>query len=613
MSYLPALDLKSFIATLRKESELVEITLPVSPKLEIPEIHRRVISSGGPALLFKNAAGSKFPVVTNLFGTKKRVELAFGTRALELMQRYAKFPEKLFPPTLGKLWQEKDALLPLLKLGTKNSSHNLIKASSPKLTELPLLTLWPKDGGAFVTLPLVYTEHPKTKIPNLGMYRLQRYSDTETGLHCQIGKGGGFHLHEAWKNNAALPVNVFLGGPPALIIGAIAPLPENVPEIVFSSFLLGGKLPTSTVSETALPIINSAEFVLIGDSPPNQYKPEGPFGDHYGYYSLTHDYPVFQCKAIYHKPDAIYPATVVGKPRQEDFFIGNYLQELLSPIFPIVMPTVSDLWSYGETGYHALAAAVVKERYPREALVSAFRILGEGQLSLTKFLICVDKPQDLKNFKGVLTHLLERFHPSRDLILIPNTAMDTLDYTGREVNKGSKGILIGVGDKIRDLPNALPANLPNFIKKVKIFSPGCLVVEAMPYQEENNLEALSKKLEHLKTWPLIILTDDVEFTTSSDANFLWSVFLKFEPASDMVGCNQVLRGNSISREFPIIIDARKKPWFPDEVEVDDETKKLVDEKWCKYFDRNFLLGSYNPILISTSFNAVAEIRKDRLR
>ena len=190
----------------------------------------------------------------------------------------------------------------------------------------------------------------------------------------------------------------------------------------------------------------------MGEVAPRVRKPEGPFGDHYGYYSLQHDYPVFDVKQIAHRQDAIYPATVVGKPRQEDFFIGDLLQELLSPLFPLVMPAVEQLWSYGETGYHSLAGAVVKQRYKREAMASAFRILGEGQLSLTKFILLTDRVVDLKDFRATLEHVLARTNPQTDLYVFSNLSMDTLDYTGPVVNEGSKGVWLGLGDPVRELP-----------------------------------------------------------------------------------------------------------------------------------------------------------------
>jgi 4-hydroxybenzoate decarboxylase subunit C len=298
-----------------------------------------------------------------------------------------------------------------------------------RLDRLPVLTSWPEDGGPFVTLPLVLTEHPDGHGSNLGMYRMQVHSPTTTGMHWQIGKGGGFHYAVAEARGEALPVTVFLGGPPALILGAVAPLPENVPELLLASLVAGRKLGVVAGCGTAGACSPTPRSRSAAGAP-RRAPPEGPFGDHYGYYSLRHDYPVFEVEWMARRRDAIYPATVVGKPRQEDFFLGDLLQELLSPLFPLVMPGVVDLWSYGETGYHSLAGAVVRERYAREAMASAFRILGEGQLSLTKFLLVTDGAVDLRDFRATLEHVLARTRPETDLFVFANLSMDTLDYTG---------------------------------------------------------------------------------------------------------------------------------------------------------------------------------------
>jgi 4-hydroxybenzoate decarboxylase subunit C len=371
-------------------------------------------------------------VVTNLFGTKRRIDLAFGTRPEEFVRRAVHMVEDLVPPKLGKLWGYRDMGMSALKLGTKSVRKAPVLAQSQSdvdLEKLPLLQLWHEDGGHFITLPLVYTESPTSGKPNLGMYRIQRYDKATTGIHWQIGKGGGFHYFEAEQRGESLPVTIFLGGPPALILSAIAPLPEDVPELMLASLLAGSKIGvTDNPKSGGHRLVAEAEFAIVGHVPPQERRLEGPFGDHYGYYSLAHEYPVFHADAVFHRKDAIYPATVVGKPRQEDFFIGDYLQELLSPLFPLVMPAVKDLWSYGETGFHSLAAAVVKERYGREALSAGFRILGEGQLSLTKFLMLTDKPQDLTDFRSLFEHILARVDWQRDLFIFDRTAFDTLDY-----------------------------------------------------------------------------------------------------------------------------------------------------------------------------------------
>ena len=426
-------DLRAFLDVLRRENELVEITAPVDPDLEVAEVHRRVIAAGGPALLFRTPRGADFPLVTNLFGTARRVELAFGSRPEELVAQAARVPDELLPPRMGALWKKRGLLGALARVGLsrrRGGPVTEVVQRPPRLTGLPATKSWQRDGGRFITLPLVYTEHPATRGSNLGMYRIQIFDDTATGLHVQIGKGGGFHL-AAWEERGeAMPVVINVGGPPAAVLGAIAPLPENVPELLLASLALGRRLPLAEHDAASLPALAGAEFAIVGSVAPGARRPEGPFGDHYGYYSEVHDYPLVQVDALLHRRDAILPATVVGKPRQEDFFLGDYLQELLAPLIRVAMPTVLDLWSYGETGYHALSAAIVRERYKREAMVSAFRILGEGQLSLTKFLLLTDRPVDLRDFRATLTHVLERADFRTDLFLFPNLSMDSLDYAG---------------------------------------------------------------------------------------------------------------------------------------------------------------------------------------
>ncbi len=581
-------DLRRFLAALREDQDLVEIEAEVDPHLEAAEIHRRVIAAGGPALLFRRLRGHDRPVVTNLFGTARRVERAFGTRPRRLVERIAALPHELLPPSLGRLWSQRDLFASLVHLGTRRTRRTPMRTieSPPRASEMPLLTTWEQDGGAFITLPLVYTEHPdgpEAGAPNLGMYRMQRFSDREFGLHWQIGKGGGFHHAVAEGRGDALPVNVFLGGPPALILAAISPLPENVPELMLASLLAGQRLGLAPNPAGPLPLVAESEYALVGRVPPGVRRPEGPFGDHYGYYSLQHDYPVLELDAILRRPDAILPATVVGKPRQEDFFIGDFLQELLSPVFPLVMPNVVDLWSYGETGYHSLSAAVVRERYPREAMAAAFRILGEGQLSLTKFLLVLDQPRDLRDFRGTLEHVLARFDPRTDLYVFSNLSMDTLDYNGPRVNEGSKGVLLGIGAPRRELPRRFEATLPGGVRRAEVFCGGCLVLETAGAAEEPDIAARLADHPSLAPWPLVVLVDDAAQATRSEFNFLWVTFTRFEPAADLYAREVVLRRLHPSFEGPVLLDARLAPGFPDELFCDEITARRVDQRWREYF------------------------------
>ncbi|HEY6324768.1 MAG TPA: UbiD family decarboxylase, partial [Thermoanaerobaculia bacterium] len=535
-------DLRAFLAQLGRDGELAVVEAPVDARLEAAEIHRRVIAAGGPALLFTAVRGAEMPLVTNLFGTRRRAELAFGRRPFRLVRRLVELAETLLPPTPRKLWGARDLAREALRIGVdrrgRRRAGTVMEVVTPdvRLDRLPVLTTWPEDGGPFITLPLVYTEHPAGKGHNLGMYRLQVHDPRTTGMHWQIGKGGGFHHAVAEARGESLPASVWLGGPPALILAAIAPLPENVPELMLASLIAGQRLPMMPgPGGRAVPAF--AELALAGRVPAGVRRPEGPFGDHYGYYSLRHDYPVFEVEWLARRRDAIYPATVVGKPRQEDFFLGDLLQELLSPLFPLVMPAVEALWSYGETGYHSLAAAVVKQRYAREAMASAFRILGEGQLSLTKFLLVTDRAVDLKDFRATLTHILARTRPETDLFVFANLSMDTLDYTGPRVNEGSKGVWLGLGDPIRELPRAFSpgaaGDVPQGLREALVFSPGCLVLGGPPFAEEPGAAARFAAHPAFAGWPLLVLTDEPRRAAASPINFLWTTFTRFEPAADI--------------------------------------------------------------------------------
>jgi UbiD family decarboxylase len=579
-------DLRAFLDQLRRDDDLVTVDAPVDPYLEVAEIHRRVIAGGGPALLFTNVKGSDFRLVTNLFGTARRAEMAFGERPLRLIRRVVDLVETLMPPTPAKLWGARDVGVQLLKVGTRRVTAGAVTervTSDVRLDRLPALTCWPEDGGPFVTLPLVYTTHPDKPGHNLGIYRMQVHDAGTAGMHWQIGKGGGYHYALAEARGQTLPATVFLGGPPALILSAVAPLPENVPELMLASLVAGARL-AQVHGHGPHPLIASAEFALIGEVPPHTRRPEGPFGDHYGYYSLQHDYPVFELRRVAHRSDAIYPATVVGKPRQEDFFIGDLLQELLSPLFPLVMPAVERLWSYGETGYHSLAAAVVKQRYRREAMASAFRILGEGQLSLSKFLLVTDQHVDVRNFRSTLEHILARTRPETDLYVFSNLAMDTLDYTGPAVNEGSKGVWMGLGDPIRALPRQFTASeVPDGITDVRVFCGGCVVVGVPPYESERDVCRRIAAAPAFASWPLVIASDEPERATRSDMNFLWTTFTRFEPAADIHAADRRIIRNHIAYTPPVVVDARMKPWYPKELSCREDIAGLVGRRWREYF------------------------------
>lgn len=579
-------DLRSFLELLKKEGQLLVIEEEVDPHLEIAEIHRRIIQRGGPALLFTKVKGSAFPVTTNLFGNAQRLELAFGRRPGNFVREMVEFAESIMPPTVGKIWEKRRLLTETMKVGISEKKRGSILESRQtpvQLSKIPFLTSWHSDGGPFLTLPLVYTEHPGDKRHNLGMYRIQRHSETTTGIHWQIHKGGGYHYHEAEKAGRALPLTIFLGGPPALMISAIAPLPEDLPELLLASLLLGKKLPVVKDPLGGHRLIAEAEFAIKGHVPPFRRHPEGPFGDHYGYDSLKHDYPIFEVSHLYHRKDAIYPATVVGHPRQEDFFIGDFLQDLLSPLFPLVMKGIKSLKTFGETGFHCLTAARVSDRYPREAFAMGLRILGEGQLSLTKFLILTDGSLDISNFAELWCHVLARVEWSRDLFVFSNTSQDTLDYTGPEVNKGSKAMLMGLGkEPRRELTKHFNGQLPAGCSNPIVFLPGTLVIEGPGYETKTDLAKLLTEHDDFRDFQIILLVDDSRQATESMQEFLWTFFTRFEPAADIYGRSEAVHRFHVGLESPIAIDCRMKPWYTKVLEVDAETREKVNNKLAKF-------------------------------
>jgi 4-hydroxybenzoate decarboxylase subunit C len=581
-------NLRAFLNTLKREKELHVIDEPIDPRLELAEIQRRVVAQHGPALLFTRVTGTQFPVATNLFGTCRRIDLAFGEEPARFFKRVVEAAETLMPPSVSKLWSFRDLAGTAIRLGrTSRRTGPVLERviEPPRLTSLPQIQNWPQDGGPFITLPLVYTEHPATGKGNLGMYRNQIYDDRTAGMHFQIHRGGGFHYHEAEAQNRPLPVNLFLGGPPALIMSAVAPLPENVPELILASLLQDGRLAQVVdPGISTLPIVAEADFLLAGQIPPKVRRLEGPFGDHYGYYSLAHEFPVFEVHRLYHRRDAVFPATVVGRPRQEDHYIGEYLQELFAPVFPLVMNGVVDVWAYDDAGVHPLASAVVRERYRREAFMAAMRILGEGQLSLTKFLIVTDARLELKRFRSLLVHVLERADFATDLFIFSNVSQDTLDYTTRTLNQGSKAILLGLGEKKFQLQETPQAMLRESVfHRQAVFAPGVLVVQGPPWREGDTAVEDLLQESAVRPFRLVILVDDAADCVRDEASFLWTVFTRLEPAADIYAHQSRLVRYHVSMSAPVVFDCRIKAWFPPLVEPLPDTVRTVDALWPKIF------------------------------
>jgi 4-hydroxybenzoate decarboxylase subunit C len=577
--------LQQFLTRLRQSGDLVDITASVDPALELAEIHRRIVKQNGPAILFSNVKGSMFPVVSNLFSSKRRLAIAFGDDVEEKIHQTIQVLTNDFPTSLADLWKHRKTLLPLFHIGTKqrHSAPVLEHSVNPvDLHRIPFIKCWPEDGGSFLTLPLVYTESPSRKGGNLGMYRIQRFDTETTGLHWQIAKGGGYHFMESEELEKDLPITIFLGGPPALIVSAIAPLPENISELLLCSFLMMDKVDICTKKGFSLPIIAECDAALVGFAKAHERRLEGPFGDHYGYQSPALPFPVFHCTNIFHRKDAVIPATVVGRPLQEDAYIGRFVQSILRPFVSLLIPSVQELYTYPETGFHPLAAVKIKERYEKEGLSAALRLLGEGQLSLTKILLLTDQLVRIDDIKALLPALLERLRPEEDLIVLSYTSFDTLDMTGPRPNRGSKAIMIGTGEKRRTLPHSLRRTPPSIIRTAIPYTAGCLVIDGPTHHDLPDPQPLLS-FDAFADWPLLLLVDNATDCCSSTAEFLWQAFTRFEPASDIYAKDKAIRRNGVSFSFPLLIDARMKPSYPAPLLADPQTIELVDRRWHEYF------------------------------
>ncbi|MFM8274853.1 MAG: UbiD family decarboxylase, partial [Gemmata sp.] len=505
--------------------------------------------------------------------------------------------------------------VPLLawRLRPKFARTGPVLKHTTTLSQLPQLKCWPLDGGPFVTLPQVYTEHPDSPgwiKSNLGMYRVQLAGnayvpDREVGLHYQIHRGVGVHHAAAVRRGERLRVNVVVGGPPALAVAAVMPLPEGLPELAFAAALGGRRLRLVRGTDARLAMPAEADFVISGWIDPTRTKPEGPFGDHLGYYSLAHDFPVMTVDAVYHRPGAIWPFTVVGRPPQEDTTFGELIHELTGPIIPTVIPGLHAVHAVDAAGVHPLLLAVGSERYvpyagtrrPQELLTLANAVMGQGQLSLAKYLLIVakeDNPDlDIHDIPAFLRHLLERFDPETDLHFQTRTTIDTLDYSaGAGLNSGSKLVLAAAGPKRRDLGTAVPAGLrlPDGFGDPRVALPGVLAIQGPKFSATTadahpDIAQLCDWLlapnASLLGFPLVVVVDDSDFASRTLNNFLWAVFTRSDPAGDVHGAGALTRRKHWGCRGPVVIDARLKPHMPPPLEVPSAVTKKVDALFAR--------------------------------
>ena len=582
---------------LARHGRLVAIDQEVDPRLDAAAIQRRVYEAGGPALLFRRVKGTPFPMVGNLFGTVERTRFLFRD-TLDAVRALVNL--KVAPPVaLRHPWRYKGVPFSAWHLLPKRVARGPILAHATTLRQLPQLQCWPDDGGAFVTLPQVYSEDPDRPGPsrsNLGMYRVQISGndyepDREVGLHYQIHRGIGVHHAAAIRRGEPLKVNVIVGGPPALAVAAVMPLPEGLPELSFAGLLSGRRLATVTPPGGGLPMPAEADFVIAGTVDPGRQKPEGPFGDHLGYYSLRHDFPVLRVDRVYHRPGAVWPFTSVGRPPQEDTSFGELIHELTGPIIPTVIPGVHAVNAVDAAGVHPLLLAVGSERYvpyadvrrPQELLTSANAILGQGQMSLAKYLFIVAKEDDpaldVHDVAAVFRHVLERVDWSNDLHFQTRTTIDTLDYTGHGLNAGSKLVIAAAGPKRRDLPGEIPPGLrlPDGFRDPRVAGPGILAVAGPGVSGDNDdVRRLCASGTLPGSFPMVLVVDDSEFAARSLRNWLWVTFTRSNPAADVDGVGAFCRQKHWGCNGPLVIDARVKPHHAPPLVDDPAVEARVD-------------------------------------
>ncbi len=611
--------LRDCVETLRNEGACVVVDHPADPHLEIAEIQRRLFRAGGPAVLFTRPRGSAFPILVNLYGTKERIARIFAD-SLDRMRRLVEL--KIDPTAVlrqpARYWRSPyDALSMLPRM----VSRGPVMAHSAPLSSLPQVVAWPGDGGPFITLPAVYTEDPArpgSKQSNLGMYRVQLAGNDyetgrEVGLHYQIHRGIGLHHAAALARGEPLKVSVFVGGSPAMAVAAMMPLPEGLSEIPFAGVLAGHRIPL--IRRSGRPAIYAdADFVIEGTVHPGENKPEGPFGDHIGYYARRHEFPVMRVDHVWHREGAIWPITVVGRPPQEDTLFGWLVHELTGPVIPTVLPGVTSVHAVDASGVHPLLLAVGSERYmpwkrsdrPAELLTQASAILGQGQLSLAKYLFIVnggDCPGlDAHDIRALLGCLLARVDWRRDCHFQTETTIDTLDYSGSGFNVGSKLVVAARGPAVRVLPAELPAGvaLPDGFAKPRVCLPGVVAVEGPRVEPQPRLDAPSDAAiwepaagaawsadverfcgaigpEHpLRAFPLIVVVDNADFAAASIANFLWVTFTRSNPAADVHGVEAATHHKHWGCRGPLVIDARLKPHHAPPVEEDPAVTAAVD-------------------------------------
>ncbi len=602
--------LEGCLIDLEKHGKLVRVKEEVDPHLEMAAIHLRIHELGGPAILFENVKGSRFRAASNIFGTLERSKFIFRDQ-LKKVENLIALRNNPMQALKNPLAMVANGFHAIKALPLKNPISKPVLFQEIKITDLPLIHHWSMDGGAFVTLPQVYTEdpdHPGIMQSNLGMYRIQLngneyQTNREIGLHYQLHRGIGIHQTKWHAKNQPMKVSVFVGGPPSHTVAAVMPLPEGMSELTFAGILGGRRF--RYVYEDGFCVSTDADFVITGEVYPNENKPEGPFGDHLGYYSLQHPFPVMRVHKVYARKNAIWPFTVVGRPPQEDTSFGALIHAMTGDAIKHEIPGVQEIHAVDAAGVHPLLLAIGSERYtpylpdklPAEILTQANRILGTGQLSLAKYLFITADENNTINAHDIVpffTHLLERIDTERDIHFHTKTTIDTLDYSGEGLNTGSKVVIAAYGNRKRALATELPDACKQIhcIKKIKLVIPGVFAIETNPFvdasatQKElmmiNDAFRLNGLTDNKESgMVLLVWCDDADFLSKHINNFLWIAFTRSNPSHDIHGVEERIENKHWGCKGPIIIDARKKPHHAPEMMKDPAIENRVDQLFAK--------------------------------
>jgi 4-hydroxybenzoate decarboxylase subunit C len=584
--------LGEFIRYLESIGEVRRIKAEVDPYLEVTEIAVRALRENKPVLLFENVKGSQFPLVINVYGSERRIEHALGRHPEEIGRELFGFIDGLTPPGFRALWDRRSTIRRFASARgrTVYSADSQQVVLEPNLDVLPIQTCWPKDGGRFITLGQVLTYDPVNRRRNVGIYRIHVYDQSTTGMHWQIQKGGGFHYHQAETLGQDLELAVALGTEPALLLASVAALPEGMDEVAFAAFLRGGSIAMKKGKSISIPVPAHAEFILEGVVPQKERRKEGPFGDHFGHYSHSAPFPVFHIRAMTHRRNPVYPATVVGIPPMEDKFLGDATQQILGPLARVLHGEIRDVWAYYEGGFHNLLVVSVDARYKKEAMKTALGLLGSGQLSLTKCMVLVSAGVDVRDWDAVLGELRDHFDPYYDFVLLPKVPMDTLDFTSYKTELGSRMILDATrkqrspeAARLKSAGRARVSEIRAMDRRitdahvtgdcfltVKVSDKGRAVVEKLVKRKE---------LQHLRV--IAAVSGDVDIRDRENA--IWGVFTRFDCERDIVFTEQSLQGIAPVYKGVMGIDSTWKTGYPEPLSMPADIIKKVDRRWKEYW------------------------------